>query len=184
MIIDEKNSTVMLKSKNMSLDVGAIAKGFVCEKIAEYIKNNGIWQSAVVSLGGNVKTIGTKYNDGKTKFNIAVENPSGGDYLCTVGASNGLSVVTSGDYQRTFTVGGKKYCHIINPDTLMPSEYMSAVTVVCNDSAKCDAMSTALFNMGIADGVRLVDSMDGLCAMWVDKNGKITYSNGFEDLIN
>lgn len=184
LIIDEKKSTVMLKSKNMSLDVGAIAKGFVCEKIAEYIKNNGIWQSAVVSLGGNVKTIGTKYNDGKTKFNIAVENPSGGDYLCTVGASNGLSVVTSGDYQRTFTVGGKKYCHIINPDTLMPSEYMSAVTVVCNDSAKCDAMSTALFNMSIADGVRLVDSMDGLCAMWVDKNGKITYSNGFEDLIN
>ena len=94
-----------------------------------------------------------------------------------------MSVVTSGDYQRTFTVGGKKYCHI-NPDTLMPSEYMSAVTVVCNDSAKCDAMSTALFNMSIADGVRLVDSIDGLCAMWVDKNGKITYSNGFEDLIN
>ena len=184
LIIDEKNSTVMLKSKNMSLDVGAIAKGFVCEKITEYIKNNDIWQSAVISLGGNVKTIGTKHNDGKTKFNIAVENPSGGDYLCTVGASNGLSVVTSGDYQRTFTVDGKKYCHIINPDTLMPSEYMSAVTVVCTDSAKCDAMSTALFNMSIADGVRLVDSTDGLYAMWVDKNGKITYSNGFEDLIN
>ena len=184
LIIDEKNSTVMLKSKNMSLDVGAIAKGFVCEKVAEYIKNNGIWQSAVISLGGNVKTIGTKHNDGKTKFNIAVENPSGGDYLCTVGASNGLSVVTSGDYQRTFTVGGKKYCHIINPDTLRPSEYMSAVTVVCNDSAKCDAMSTALFNMSITDGVRLVNSTDGLYAMWVDKNGKITYSNGFEDLMN
>ena len=184
LIIDENNSTVMLKSKNMSLDVGAIAKGFVCEKITEYIKNNDIWQSAVISLGGNVKTVGTKHNDGKTKFNIAVENPSGGDYLCTVGASNGLSVVTSGDYQRTFTVDGKKYCHIINPDTLMPSEYMSAVTVVCTDSAKCDAMSTALFNMSIADGVRLVNSTDGLYAMWVDKNGKITYSNGFEDLIN
>lgn len=184
LIIDEKNSIVMLKSKNMSLDVGAIAKGFVCEKIADYISENKIWQSAVISLGGNVKTVGTKYNDGKTKFNIAVENPKGGDYLCTVGASNGLSVVTSGDYQRAFTVGGKKYCHIINPETLMPSEYMSSVTVVCDDSAKCDALSTALFNTSISNGIRIVNSVDGVYAMWVDKNGKITYSNGFEDLIN
>jgi thiamine biosynthesis lipoprotein len=184
LVIDEKNSTVYFNDSEMSLDVGAIAKGFVAQKICEYIENNNIWQSAVVSLGGNVKVVGTKNNDGASKFNIAVESPSGSDYLCTLGVSNGKSVVTSGDYQRYYTVDGVDYCHIINPATLMPSEYVSSVTVLCDDSALADVMSTMLFNMSVSDGLSFVEKSDNLEAVWVDKNNNITYSSGFEDYIN
>ena len=93
-------------------------------------------------------------------------------------------IVTSGDYQRYYTVDGKKYCHIINPETLMPSEYMASVSVICKDSSFGDAMSTALFNMTIADGKKLVDSLDGIEAVWVDKKFNKTFSNGFNQYID
>lgn len=184
LIIDSENNTVYFNDSRMSLDIGAIAKGYATEKICEYIKENNIWQSAVISLGGNVKVIGTKYNDGSSNFNIAVESPNSSDYLCTVGVSMGNSVVTSGDYQRYYTVDGVDYCHIINPETLIPSEYMSAVTVICDDSALADVMSTMLFNMTIDDGLRFVESSSNLEAVWVDKDNRITYSSGFKDYIN
>lgn len=181
LIIDTKNNTVFFKDDKMSIDVGAIAKGYVCEKIAAFIKNNDIWNSALISLGGNIKTIGQK-ND--THFNVAIENPNGGNYLCTVGVSNDQSVVTSGDYQRYYTVNGKKYCHIIDPQTLFPSEYFKSVTVVSHDSALADAMSTALFVMDLDAGQKLVSNHNDLMVMWVDKKDNIIYSNGFKELVN
>lgn len=181
LIIDTKNSTVFFKDDKMSIDLGAVAKGYVCEKIADHIRTNHIWQNALISLGGNIKTIGQKNN---SDFNVAIENPNGGSYLCTVGVSMGQSVVTSGDYQRYFAVDGKKYCHIIDPNTLYPSDYFKSVTVICDDSALADVMSTALFVMNLQDGKQLADSIDNLMVMWVDQNDKITYSNGFEELIN
>lgn len=184
LIIDSENNTVYFKDSEMTLDIGAVAKGYVAKKICEYIEDNNIWQSAVISLGGNVKVLGTKYNDGVSNFNIAVESPQGGDYLCKVGVSEGQSVVTSGDYQRYYTVDGTDYCHIINPDTLMSSEYMSSVTVICEDSVLADVMSTMLFNMSIADGLSYVENDSSLEAVWVDKDNTITYSSGFEDYMN
>jgi thiamine biosynthesis lipoprotein len=183
LIIDDENNTVYFNDSQLSIDVGAIAKGYVTEKIAEFISDNDIWQSAVISLGGNVKVIGTKNNDG-SDFNIAIENPNGDDYLCTVGVSNGESVVTSGDYHRYYTVDGVDYCHIINPDTLMPSDFVSSVTVICRESDMADIVSTMLFNMSVDDGLNYVNSNDELEAVWVDKSGNITYSSGFEDYIN
>ena len=91
--------------------------------------------------------------------------------------------MTSGDYQRYYYVGDKKYCHIINPDTLMPSEYMASVSEICDDSALGDAMSTALFNMPIDEGLALVNSMDSIEAVWVDREFNKTFSNGFEQYI-
>ncbi|MFR5875859.1 MAG: FAD:protein FMN transferase [Eubacterium sp.] len=184
LIIDEENHTVYFNDSEMQLDIGAIAKGYVTEKICGFIKENNIWQSAVISLGGNVKVIGTKYNDGSSKFNIAVESPKDDDYLCTVGVSDGYSVVTSGDYQRYYTVDGVDYCHIINPDTLMPSDFMSSVTVICKDSSFADITSTMLFNMSIRDGLYFVEHSSNLEAVWVDKDNGITYSSGFKDYMN
>lgn len=182
LIVDTKNNTVFFNDDKISVDVGAIAKGYVCEKIAEYILNNDIWDSALISLGGNIKTIGKKNNN--SDFRVAIENPHGGSYLCTVGVSKGLSVVTSGDYQRYYNVDGKQYCHIIDPDTLYPSEYFKSVTVISSDSALADAMSTALFVMSIDEARNLISDIDDLKVMWVDKNDSITYSDGFEELIN
>jgi thiamine biosynthesis lipoprotein len=184
LVIDEENSTVFFNDEKMQLDVGAIAKGFAVEKITEWAKQN-LWQSAVINIGGNVSAFGYKNNDGKTPWAVGIENPqqNGDDYLFKLNVAN-LSVVTSGDYQRYYVVNGKKYCHIINPQTLMPSEYVASVTVVCNSSSLADALSTTLFNMSIDDGKKLVESMSGVEAVWVDKNYESTYSSGFDEYLD
>ena len=184
LIIDKQASTVYFNDKDMQLDVGAIAKGYAVSKVAEYAQNN-LWSSAAISIGGNVATFGYKGNYGSTLWKIGIENPNteATDYLLTVQIT-GLSVVTSGNYQRYYTVDGKQYCHIINPDTLMPAEYMTSVSVICDDSALGDALSTGLFNMSIEDGKNLVESMQGIEAVWVDKDYNKTYSSGFEKYIS
>lgn len=182
LVIDKENSTVFFKDSKMRLDVGAIAKGYAVQRVIEYAKEN-LWENAAISIGGNVSTYGYK-GDGKTKWKIGIENPdtTADEYLLMVDITD-LSVVTSGDYQRYFTVDGKKYCHIINPETLMPSEYFSSVSILCNDSALGDALSTTLFNMNIEEGKKLVDSLDGVEVVWVDKEFNKTFSNGFEQFI-
>lgn len=182
LVIDEENETVFFADPEMTLNVGAIAKGFVCDKIADFITENGIWDSAVINLGGNVKTVGYKYADGKTPFSIGVENPEGG-YLDVLSVSNGQSVVTSGDYQRYFTVNGKNYCHIINPKTLMPAEFVTSVTVISDNSALADVLSTALFNMSVDDGQKFIEKMQGVEAVWLDKNGNIYRSQGYSEFV-
>ncbi len=181
-IIDNKNSTVFFKDKELKLDVGAVAKGYVCNKIYEYITKNNLWQNAVISLGGNIITVGSK-PDGKN-FVIGIENPNSNDYLMKVNAKDKTSVVTSGSYQRYYTVNGKNYSHIIDPDTLYPAEYFTSVTVISSDSALADAFSTALFCMSYDDGIKLVESNEEIEAIWLDNNGKTYQSSGIKAIIN
>lgn len=183
LVIDREASTVFFKDPKMRLDVGAIAKGFAVREVTDWASQH-LWSSAAISIGGNVSTIGYKNDDGKTPWTIGIENPdlTADDYLLKVNI-NDMCVVTSGDYQRYYEVNGKKYCHIINPDTLMPSDYMSAVSVICSDSALGDALSTTLFNMSIDDGKVLVESIDGVEAVWSDNQYRQTMSSGFEEYI-
>ena len=104
-----------------------------------------------------------------------------GANLHTLYLSTG-SVVTSGDYQRCFVVDGVLYHHIIDPETLYPSGYWSSVSIVCDDSGLADALSTALFLLPQAEGQELLDKT-GAVAMWVDNDGNVYYSPGFEELI-
>ncbi len=184
LVIDKENSTVYFSDPELRLDVGAVAKGYAVREITNWAKEN-LWTSAAISIGGNVSTFGFKNDDGKTLWNIGIENPdtTAGDYLVNVKITD-LSVVTSGDYQRYFVVDDKKYCHIINPETLMPAEYVASVSVICNDSALGDALSTTLFNMPIDEGQRLVESLDGVEAVWVDKEYNKSFSSGFEKYIS
>lgn len=180
-IIDEENSTVYLADPEMSIDAGAIAKGYICDRICEFISENNIWQSAIINLGGNVKTLGYKNSDGKTPFNIGIEDPNGG-YIAVVKAANGQSVVTSGDYQRYYTVNGVRYCHIISPETLMPAQGIQSVSIVSADSALGDVLSTALFQMKPQDALEYLADFDGCEAVIMDSNGNIYRSAGFGDI--
>lgn len=184
LVIDKNNNTVYFKDPEMKLDVGAIAKGYAVQQISNWAQNN-LWTSAAISIGGNVSTFGYKNDDGQTKWTIGIENPdtTSDDFLLKLNITDEC-IVTSGDYQRYYTVDGKKYCHIINPETLMPSEYMASVSVICEDSSFGDAMSTALFNMTIEDGKNLVDSLDGIEAVWVDKEYNKTFSKGFNQFLD
>ena len=183
LIIDEDASTVYLADSEMSLDVGSIAKGYAVQQTMEYCKAQGM-DNILFSVGGNIAGLGTRA-DG-TNFKIAIQNPdleSSEPYIETVEISDGQCVVSSGDYQRFYEVDGKRYCHIINPDTLFPSETFAEVTVLTENSGKADALSTALFNMSLEDGMEFVNAMDGVEAMWVDHDGNKIYSDGFQDSV-
>ena len=164
-IIDEAASTVYIADEALSLDVGAIAKGWACQRVASQAA-----EGLLISLGGNVCATGPKDEKG-TPWRIGVQDPAGGaEYLRTLSLTHG-SVVTSGDYQRTVTIDGVAYHHIIDPDTLMPAAYWRSVTVVCPDSGLADALSTALFLLPLEEGKALAESC-GAQALWVDEKGE------------
>ena len=180
LVIDEENETVTLTDPQMTLDVGAIAKGYAAERIARSLEESGI-TGYVLNVGGNICSIGTK-PDG-TKWTVGIENPLGEEYLAYL-ALDGQCVVTSGSYQRFYYVDGRPYHHIIDPDTLMPAErgYLS-VSVVCEDSGLGDALSTALFCLSKAEGLALIESIPEADAMWVDSSGAKSYSSGWAQYV-
>lgn len=182
-IIDRENSTVYLSDAEMSLDVGSIGKGYATERIAEFIEERG-YTSFALNFGGNIRLIGDKPTRfGTEPFTIGVKNPdkNAEDYVAELLVSD-VSVVTSGDYERYYTVDGVNYHHIIDKDTLMPSAYFSSVTIVVKDSALADALSTALFSMPYESGKALADSLPGVEACWVDKDGDVLMTDGFAAL--
>ena len=175
-VIDEAASTVFLSDPEMRLDVGAVAKGWSAQRVAEDAP-----EGLLISVGGNVCATGPK-NENGTPWRVGVQNPDGGSsYLHTLNITSG-SVVTSGDYQRCYMVDGKIYHHIIDPDTLYPSNYWRSVTIICADSGLADALSTALFLLPLEAGMALAEKC-GAEALWVNEAGEQFYTPGFEDLI-
>ena len=172
LVLNKEKRTVRFLDPEMSLDVGAIAKGYAVERVAEELIAKGV-SSYVLDVGGNLRIIGTK-PDGTT-WRTGVQNPNPyaeERYVYYLDVAD-TSVVTSGDYQRYYIVDGVKYHHIINKDTLMPATYFSSVTIVTKDSGLADALSTALFNMDYESGVKLVSKLDGVSVIWVDKDGEV-----------
>lgn len=174
-IIDEAASTVYLSDPDARLDVGAVAKGWATQRVAETAP-----AGLLLSVGGNVCATGPKDESG-TPWVVGINNPDSSNYLHTLNITGG-AVVTSGDYQRYYTVDGKTYHHIIDPGTLFPSAYWRSVTILCADSGLADALSTALFLLPQAEGQRLLDQC-GAEAMWVDAAGSEFFSPGFENYI-
>ncbi|MBQ7912031.1 MAG: FAD:protein FMN transferase [Clostridia bacterium] len=179
LVIDEENSTVTLTDPAMKLDVGAIAKGYAVEMVARSLEEQGI-TGFVINVGGNVRTVGEKA-DGEPWL-VGIENPDEEEdrpYLAYLGLA-GRTLVTSGSYQRYYLVDGKRYHHIIDPDTLMPSEGFTSVSVLTKSSADGDALSTALFCMSFEEGLALVESLPDTEAMWVLPDGQEKTSSGFD----
>lgn len=175
-VIDEAASTVFLTDPDLRLDVGAIAKGWSAEYVADRAP-----EGLLLSVGGNVRATGPKDEKG-SPWVVGIQDPKDPTaHVHTLYLSEG-SLVTSGDYQRTYAVDGVAYHHIIDPDTLYPSRYWSSVTIVCEDSGLADALSTALFLMDREAGQDLLDTV-GAEALWIDAEGNCFYSPGFKDYI-
>lgn len=173
-VIDPDASTVYITDPEASLDVGAVAKGWAAQRVAERAP-----RGMLISVGGNVCATGPK--QGENPWVIGVQNPDGGDNLHTIYVHEG-AVVTSGDYQRSYTVDGKKYHHIIDPETRMPSTFWRSVTVVCADSALADALSTALFLLPLEDGKKLAGET-GADVLWIDPDGDEFMTPGFQSIL-
>ncbi|MBR6782687.1 MAG: FAD:protein FMN transferase [Clostridia bacterium] len=179
LVIDEESSTVTLTDPAMKLDVGAIAKGYAVEMVAQRLEEQGV-TGFVLNVGGNVRTVGAKGNG--EKWVVGIENPTDNEekpYLAYLGLA-GEALVTSGSYQRYYLVDGKRYHHIIDPDTLMPTEGFTSVSILTGSSADGDALSTALFCMSFEDGLALIESMPSTEAMWVFHDGREVTSSGFD----
>ena len=178
LVIDEQAMTVTLTDPAVTLDVGAIAKGYAVEMVARSLEDKGI-TGYVLNVGGNVRTVGAK-EDG-TLWTVGIENPveeAAEPYLAYLYLKD-MSLVTSGSYQRYYLVDGVRYHHIIDPATLMPGELYLSVSVLCQSSALGDALSTALFCMTPAEGLALIESLPDTEAHWVLADGTVQTSSGF-----
>lgn len=164
-IIDEENATVYISDPAQKLDVGAIAKGWAAEQVRTMLP-----EGYLLSLGGNIAASGSK-PDG-TAWKVGVQDPDGEDEYLRILELTGGSAVTSGDYQRYYTVNGVRYCHIIDPDTGMPGRLYRSVTVQCENSALADCLSTALFLLPWEEGLALANQCDAQ-AVWVLPDGTI-----------
>lgn len=172
-ILDEAAGTVYFADPALRLDVGAVAKGYAVEQVCAQLP-----EGYLVSVGGNVRARGSKA-DG-SPWTVGLQSPDGSGYLRTVAVAGDTSVVTSGDYQRYYTVDGVKYHHIIDPATLMPGDRWQAVSVICESSAVADALSTALFLMDQAQGQQLLEKFDAQ-ALWLDEAGTLYESPGWPE---
>lgn len=183
-IIDEDALTVELKDPEMRIDVGAIAKGYATEQVAKRAEARGVTYM-LLSVGGNVRAVGSRGN-AADPWRVSIRNPFDESLeekpFVTILNLEDASLVTSGVYERYFMYEGKRYHHIINPETLMPENQFMSVSVVTADSGLADALSTAIFNLDIADGQALIESLEGTEALWIYQDGTEVASSGFRAL--
>lgn len=178
-----EGDTLTFLSHDTSIDLGAIAKGFIADRLKEYLESKNV-KSAIINLGGNVLCIGGK-PDG-TPFRIGLQKPfdSYSEIIADLDI-DGLSVVSSGVYERHFVLDGKNYHHLLNPKTGYPYENgLVAVTIVSEKSVDGDALSTTCFSLGLEQGIELLDSMDNTFGYFITEDGYIHYSEGAEELIH
>lgn len=185
-IVDEEKNTVYLEDSRMSLDVGAVAKGFATEIVAKEIMADG-FKSGMISAGGNVRVLEKPLDGIRERWGIGIQNPkksivSDSNLLDTIFINN-ASVVTSGDYQRYYVVDDKIIHHLIDSQTLMPGEYYSAVTVLTEDSGMADFLSTTVFLMPYEQSRKLVDSLEGVEAIWIMKDGTVEATDGMKKIM-
>jgi thiamine biosynthesis lipoprotein len=180
-IIDEPNNTIKLEEKNMAIDLGGIAKGYAADKLAEYLTSKNV-KSAIISLGGNIFALGSKTTG--EDWSIGVQDPfdTRGDYFGIVKVSN-KTVVTSGVYERFLEIDGKTYHHILSPFNGYPVDNnLMAVTIIADKSIDADGLSTTVFTLGLDKGLNLINSLDGVSAIFVTSNKEVFISNDVDSL--
>ncbi len=187
LIIDEQAGTVYLTEEGVSLDVGAIAKGFATEIVANELLSAGL-SSFSISSGGNVRTVGKQLDEGDP-WSVGIQNPFDGAVLAQQSSLLGIaqvtdtSVVTSGDYQRYYMVGERRIHHIIDPVTLMPGEYFRSVTVITPHSGFADLVSTAIFLMDYDSGAAFATEHD-IGVMWVLPDGTVVTNDIIKPMLS
>ena len=168
--------TVTLTDPEAAIDLGGIAKGYIADRMKEYLEKEGV-EHALINLGGNMLAVGGRY-DG-TDFRIGIQKPFAqtGTVLASVSVSD-KSVVSSGNYERYFKLDGRIYHHILDPDTGYPADTgLYQVTIISDSSVQGDALSTTCFLLGLDKGMELIQSLDGVEAVFVTDDMEIHVSS-------
>lgn len=173
---------ITLPSDDIQFDVGAIAKGYIADRMKDLLVKKGV-KSAIINLGGNVLCIGSK-PDG-TPFKVGIQKPfADRNETEAVMDITGKSVVSSGIYERCFKQGGKLYHHILNPQTGYPYDNgLISVTIISDQSVDGDALSTTCFALGLKDGLKFAEKK-GVQAVFITEDYELHYTDGFQDEIN
>ena len=178
--LDPEKSTAFLPEKELAIDLGAIAKGYIADQVKELLVSGGA-EGGIIDLGGNILAFGRK-PDG-SDFRIGIQDPFGGrgSAIGVVTMREG-SLVTSGIYERFFEQDGKKYHHIFDVRTGFPVENnLAGVSVVTRESAAGDALSTAIFALGLDKGMTLVEKTGDVEAIFITKDKEVYISSGLKD---
>jgi thiamine biosynthesis lipoprotein len=164
----------------MEIDLGAIAKGYIADLVKEYLQSRGVTRG-IINLGGNILVMGAKSEN--QPWRIGIQNPfdSRGNHIGIASVAE-KTIVTSGIYERYFYFEGKRYHHILDPQTGFPVENdLASVTIIADTSIDADALSTSLFILGVKKGIELIETVEKTEAVFVTKEKKVIYSSGASD---
>lgn len=180
--VEINGNQVSLRNPDSSIDLGGIAKGYIADKMKEYLLDQGI-TSGIINLGGNVLVIGDKPDN--TPFTIGIQTPfdSEGSSIATVKIED-MTVVSSGIYERYFTIDDKLYHHILDTSTGYPYDNdLLSVSIICQNSVDGDGLSTTCFSLGLEKGMELVESLENTEAIFITSDYEIHTSSGMGETI-
>lgn len=166
-----EGNTVTLLDPDMSIDLGGIAKGYMADQLKDYLLSEGV-ESALIDLGGNILAVGNKPDN--SNFTIGIKKPFEDAEMISTESIRDISVVTSGCYERYFEVDGTIYHHILDTQTGYPCDNeLYGVTIFSEKSVDGDALSTSCFALGLEEGIKLIESLDGVDALFVTNEYEI-----------
>jgi thiamine biosynthesis lipoprotein len=175
--LNPQNETVKLLYPGMKMDLGGAGKGYAISRARSILVERGV-KSAIISAGSSIATIGD--NKGKP-WRIGIKDPRHpDDVVGVVSLTAGQALSTTGDYEKYFELGGKRYHHILNPATGMPADECRSVTIISEDASQADMLSTAVFAMGPKRGIAFVSSFLNVSAVIIDKDGNVITSPGLK----
>ena len=178
--VNDETKEVFLEDKGMMLDLGSIAKGYAADEIVKVLKENNVKQ-AIIDLGGNIYALGLK--DGDKDWKVGIQDPftERGNVVGSVEVSN-KSVVTTGIYERFIEKDGVKYHHILNPKDGYPYKTdIAGVSIIADKSVDADGLSTLVFTKGLNEGIKFIEDLDGVDAIFITNDRKVYTTKGIKD---
>ena len=175
--LDEESLTVFLPKKGMKIGFGAIGKGYAADRAKQLLVERGVL-GGIINASGDMNTWGTK-PDGSS-WTIGIVNPMNNKKVFSWFSLEHNAVVTSGDYEKFTQINGRRYSHIIDPRTGIPSQGIVSCTVFAGKAELADAIATAIFVMGVESGMFLIDQLPDIEAILIDDSGIIHRSKNIE----
>ena len=182
--LDEENQTIFLEEEGMKVDLGAIAKGYITDKAARVLTEEGV-DTAIIDLGGDLVVLGNSTRDENEPWRVGVQDPYGerGEILGMIDLSDS-AIVTSGIYERNVEEDGKSYHHLMNPETGFPFENnISGISIIADNAMDADAIANIAFSKGVEDGLDYINAMEGVDVIYVTKEKKVFASDAILDLV-